>query len=93
MKLARITIPLTLLAEALQFPQGLRIRRVISADPRIHEQQSVELVLEGEALPVHEIIAGELIPEVMATAHFTSGELVPGYRLTFELVNLREPGS
>jgi hypothetical protein len=83
MKLARIQITHELLEEVLQLPPGVKIRRVFPLDQHIYEQRHVELVLEGDMLPVDEIRAGETIPEVMAQVTYLEGETMPKCLLEF----------
>jgi hypothetical protein len=83
MKLARIQIAHELLEEVLQLPTGVKIRRVFPPDQHIYDQRHVELVLEGDMLPVDEIRDGEPIPEVMAQVTYVEGETVPKCLLEF----------
>lgn len=84
MKLARVQMTLDVLESVLQLPAGVRIRRVFPPDYRVYEQAYLELVLDGEALPVGEIHEGDPIPEILCEATCVDGETVPKYYLTFK---------
>lgn len=84
MKRARLRVTFEILEHLLQFPEGVKIRRVVPPSEEYYEPPYAVLIVEGDALPVDDIEPGLMIPEVNGICAQVPDETVPKIVVHFE---------
>jgi hypothetical protein len=84
MKRALLRVSRELLEHLLQFPEGVRIIRVVPPSEQYFNPRHAVFIVEGDELPVEDIEEGCMIPEVEGICTEVEHKTVPKVAVHFE---------